>query len=318
MTTKFGSAQEIDQRLEKLGQRRKLVHRVQKTGIICIAALFGTVLFCMLMSVLGVFDNPPGFVTVIILVLFALAFVLPLAGYFANMALGTKEKALASQMTPHILGKIMDHLEVYDAYEALDTDYIRHSDLGLPHYDRIRECQDYAKGVFRGIPLEFGEFTLEEEQSERDEDGDTKTSYVAVFSGLMVVCQHGLDLRDDFSITQYTTYIGGNTIRTESEAFNKAYSIRGNDGHSIFYLLTPHYMEKLLALSNEIGDRLAMQFRKDGKLLICIRGLNLFEVKEAGSAAELQKQIEGEMDFLGKILETLEIPTQKQLDAKRR
>ena len=135
-----------------------------------------------------------------------------------------------------------------------------------------------------------------------------------VFNGLMVVCQHGLDLRDDFSITQYTTYIGGNAIRTESEAFNKAYSIRGNDGHSIFYLLTPHYMEKLLALSNEIGDRLAMQFRKDGKLLICIRGLNLFEVKEAGSAAELQKQIEGEMDFLGKILETLEIPTQKQLD----
>ena len=73
-------------------------------------------------------------------------------------------------------------------------------------------------------------------------------------------------MQDDFSISQYTTYIGGNAVRTESEAFNKAYSIRGNDGHSIFYLLTPHYMEKLLVLSNEIGKRLAMQFRKDGKL----------------------------------------------------
>ena len=271
-----------------------------------------------LLSIIGIFDDPPEFFTVIIVVLFALAFVLPLVGYYAGMWVEANEKVLASRMTPHILGKIMDHLEVYEAYEALDTDYIKHADLGLPHYDRIRECQDYAKGVFRGIPLEFGEFTLEEEQSERDEDGDTKTSYVAVFNGMMVVCQHGLDLQDDFSISQYTTYIGGNAIRTESEAFNKAYSIRGNDGHSIFYLLTPHYMEKLLALSNEIGDRLAMQFRKDGKLLICIRGLNLFEVKEAGSAAELQKQIEGEMDFLGKILETLEIPTQKQLDAKRR
>lgn len=100
-----------------------------------------------------------------------------------------------------------------------------------------------------------------------------------------------------------------NAVRTESEAFNKAYSIRGNDGHSIFYLLTPHYMEKLLALSYEIGKRLAMQFRRDGKLLLCISGLDLFEVKEAGSAAELQKQIEGEMNFLGKILETLEVPT---------
>lgn len=44
----------------------------------------------------------------------------------------------------------------------------------------------------------------------------------------------------------------------------------------------------------------------------------MFEVKEAGSTAELQKQIEGEMDFLGKILETLEVPTQEQLEAKRR
>ena len=77
-------------------------------------------------------------------------------------------------------------------------------------------------------------------------------------------------------------------------------------------------MEKLLALSDEIGKRLAMQFRRDGKLLLCIRGLDLFEVQETGSAAELQKQIEGEMDFLGKILETLESPTQKQLEAKRR
>ena len=33
MTTKFGSAQEIDQRLEKLGRQRELVHRIKKTGI---------------------------------------------------------------------------------------------------------------------------------------------------------------------------------------------------------------------------------------------------------------------------------------------
>ena len=308
----------IDQRLEKLGRQRELVHRIKKTGIICIVAMFGIAFLTLPMSLLGVSEDLIDSMIIIIAPLLFLSFILPLVGYFAGMWVGVKEKVLASRMTPHILEKVMDHLEVYDAYKALDTDYIKHADLGLPHYDHIRECQDYTKGVFRGIPLEFGEFTLEEEQTERDEDGDTKTSYVAVFSGLMVVCQHNLDLQDDFSISQYTTYIGGNAVRTESEAFNKAYSIRGNDGHSIFYLLTPHYMEKLLALSNEIGKRLAMQFRRDGKLLLCISGLDLFEVQEAGSAAELQKQIEGEMDFLGKILETLEVPTQEQLEAKRR
>ena len=85
--------------------------------------------------------------------------------------------------------------------------------------------QEFIRFMVDSDVLKFGEFTLEEEQTERDEDGDTKTSYVAVFSGLMVVCQHNLDLQDDFSISQYTTYIGGNAIRTESEAFNKAFSV---------------------------------------------------------------------------------------------
>ena len=44
----------------------------------------------------------------------------------------------------------------------------------------------------------------------------------------------------------------------------------------------------------------------------------MFEVKEPGSVAELQKQIEGEMNFLRKILETLEVHTREQLEAKRR
>lgn len=185
-----GSRLTIDQRLEKLGRQRELVRRVNKIGIICIVAMFGIAFLTLPMSLLGVSEDLIDSMIIIIAPLLFLSFILPLVGYFAGMWVGVKEKVLASRMTPHILEKVMDHLEVYDAYKALDTDYIKHADLGLPHYDRIRECQDYTKGVFRGIPLEFGEFTLEEEQTERDEDGDTKTSYVAVFSGLMVVCQH--------------------------------------------------------------------------------------------------------------------------------
>ena len=70
----------IDQRLEKLGRQRELVHRIKKTGIVCIVALFGSGFLLALLSIIGIFDNPPEFFTVIIIVLFALAFVLPLVG----------------------------------------------------------------------------------------------------------------------------------------------------------------------------------------------------------------------------------------------
>ena len=54
MTTKFGSAQEIDQRLEKLGRQRELVHRIKKTGIVCIVAVFGSGFLGALLSIIGI------------------------------------------------------------------------------------------------------------------------------------------------------------------------------------------------------------------------------------------------------------------------
>ena len=61
MTTKFGSAQEIDQRLQKLGRQRELVHRIKKTGIVCIVAVFGSGFLGALLSIIGIFDDPPEF-----------------------------------------------------------------------------------------------------------------------------------------------------------------------------------------------------------------------------------------------------------------
>ena len=84
----------IDQRLEKLGRQRELVHRTKKTGIICIVAMFGIAFLTLPMSLLGVSEDLIDSMIIIIAPLLFLSFILPLVGYFAGMWVGVKKKCL--------------------------------------------------------------------------------------------------------------------------------------------------------------------------------------------------------------------------------
>ena len=66
----------------------------------------------------------------------------------------------------------------------------------------------------------------------------------------MIVCRHTMELKEGFAFTQFTRLLGG--MKTESEAFNKAFSIYAEGGLDVFRLLTPQYMEHLVSLPDHI------------------------------------------------------------------
>ena len=232
-----------------------------------------------------------------------------LGGMIVGSISGNKAKQIAVEHTPIVLKRVMDKLESYEAHGGVGWEFLD-EELGLPSYDRIGGCGDHVKGVIRGIPIEFNEFYLEEERTERDEDGDTRTYYSTVFSGLIAICKHDKELACDVTVSQITRYIG--STKTESEDFNKAFSTRAESDLELFRLLTPQYMERLMQASGGRRDLLSLCFKKDGTLYLVIRNLDLFEANGASSTEELQKHIEGEVHLLGDILETLQIPNLHQ------
>ena len=230
-------------------------------------------------------------------------------GALIKFIMGKLAKRVAVNYTPEALKKVLDRVDEYAHKKGIDDSYIYSSSGVLPSFDRISDKRDYVKGVLRGIPVEFSEFTLQQEEEERDEDGNIKTTYSTVYSGVMLIAKHGLELKQDIMISQIVGNLFGG-LKTESIVFNKQFDIHAGDSHDIFYFLTPHYMEKLLELSNDKGKIFAMTLLKDGKLLLSLKGKNYFEAKGVSDVNRLIQKIVDEMNELGDILERLEVPAE--------
>ena len=228
-------------------------------------------------------------------------------GLAIRSLIGHVAKKVAVNYTPEALREVLDRLDSYRHGAGINDSYICSSSAGLPFYDEISGKKDYVKGVLRGIPVEFSEFSLIKEEEERDEDGEIKVTRTKVFSGTLVVLKHGLELRQDITITQISKNLFGG-IKTESEKFNKRFSIKCGDGHDVFYLLTPHYMEKLNGLSDSYGKIFCITFLTGGDLILILSGRNYFEADGVSSVSELVQKIRNEMNELGDIIDRLLIP----------
>ena len=101
-------------------------------------------------------------------------------------------------------------------------------------------------------------------------------------------------------------------VRVESEAFNQKFSIYTSDGQEAFYLLTPHFMEKLLELERRYDGKCMFGFL-NGQLHVAIDSredhfvIGLFDAVDKAKIAEHQAEIDmikGIVELVAKECET--------------
>ncbi len=308
MDNNLTNTQLDDQKMENLRKRTKLSKYIMIAGGVC----FGIMAIIFLASgktTLGT-DSPEGLAAILL----ALAgFVLLVAGLVVKQKAGAAQKQIANNYARIVLDRLMDRLDTFDHGKHVDKYYLN-QDFGFPKYDCTGFCGDYVRGVLRGVPMEFCEFELQEKHVTEDKDGDTDVSYETVFYGVIVVCRHNLALSDAVVATQFKTY--ENAYNADSEAFYNAFSVRCASGQDAELALTPDYMQKLLELSAERGNRFAVRFLQDGTLLLVIKDMNLFEMGKSENTAQLVEKLEKEMADFTNILDKLAIPAQKLTDPR--
>lgn len=308
MDNNLTNTQLDDQKMENLRKRTKLSKYIMIAGGVC----FGIMAIIFLVSgktTLGT-DSPEGLAAILL----ALAgFVLLVAGLVVKQKAGAAQKQIANNYARIVLDRLMDRLDTFDHGKHVDKYYLN-QDFGFPEYDCTGFCGDYVRGVLRGVPMEFCEFELQEEHVTEDSDGDTDVSYETVFYGVIVVCRHNLALSDAVVATQFKTY--ENAYKADSEAFYNAFSVRCTSEQDAALALTPDYMQKLLELSAERGNRFAVRFLQDGTLLLVIKDLNLFEMGKSENTAQLVEKLEKEMADFANILDKLAIPAHKLTDPR--
>jgi hypothetical protein len=135
------------------------------------------------------------------------------------------------------------------------------------------------------------------------------------FQGQWLICDFGKELsatvrlieRKSGARFQRTHDISKSDIETENAAFNKKYRIIAQDGHTAFYLLTPHFMERLLA-ADEMADASTLFYFGNGKVHIALNsGRDSFNLSSVALSnfENVREKFRGELTLLTNIVDEL-------------
>ena len=185
MTTKYGSAQEIDQRLQKLGRQGRLGGKLLGIGLLMV---FGTAILYAVLVMLAT-DLLESF-GAMFFVPMPVGFLMIIIGAVITSKTGRERSQIQDAYIPIALDQAMDRVDQFWG-ATLDERYFK-EELGLPMFDECSQSS-YLKGVLRGIPLEMSCFVLKKETTK---DDDNQPNYEIAFSGLMIVCRHTMELKE--------------------------------------------------------------------------------------------------------------------------
>ena len=99
--------------------------------------------------------------------------------------------------------------------------------------------------------------------------------------------------------------------------FNSVWSTREDAGQDAFYILTPHYMEKLIALDQDKWMKMGIQFQPNGTLLIVMRDVDFFEAETAKNVTELKEKLKNELLGLADTMERIGAVTLEEIAAQQ-
>ena len=100
---------------------------------------------------------------------------------------------------------------------------------------------------------------------------------------------------------------GGGSIPMESEAFNRQFSVFCTDAHTAFYILTPHFMERLVAVDEAAEGKSYFHFAKNRLQIAVETGRDLFEADtfKAPNVDAMRGRFRTELGRLTTVLEEM-------------
>lgn len=172
-----------------------------------------------------------------------------------------------------------DNLQ-YNSKKGFDWDEIRNSAVIACGDKKYFESEDLLLGTYEGINFKVSDVTTKKLVHRND-----KARIETIFQGQVLCFYKFDDIKTNNGYLQifqnkFLSNISGwkaeHKIYTESELFNNRFKVYADDEHNAYYILTPQIMEKIMELSNEIGDQISLSFNNN-KLFIAIKRESMFD-----------------------------------------
>ena len=161
----------------------------------------------------------------------------------------------------------------YRPEKGFSRDFIR--SIGMIDTGDSFNSNDYISGKYKNISFEQSDIHIQEEHEEEDADGNKETVLETTFLGRVMI----FDFNKKFKANiQVTSYFDANSlpwskkftrVKMEDIEFNKTFNVYAESEHEAFYILTPHFMEKLKEIAKKLKCGVMFCF-VDNKLHIAV------------------------------------------------
>lgn len=222
------------------------------------------------------------------------------------------KKLLSDHLMPPVLREIFDSAR-HDPFGRLPDSIVRGIDLDFPTFNEV-SGSDYIRGIYKGLEVEMSDLHLVHHERRRVRVNGkwvTKDTRTTVFKGQWMVCDFGKELAADLLLREKGMLdFSRSTVETESEAFNKRFCIQSRDGHSVFYILTPHMMEYILTMDDKGGGTTRMRFTREGKVHIAIHNnRDALQIKSGdyGDLDRIREQFRSDIRYLTDLIDELRL-----------
>lgn len=163
---------------------------------------------------------------------------------------------------------------VYEPEKGITEDEIRQIGM-LNTADRFRS-NDYISGTYKGIKFEQSDIHIEEEHKDTDSEGRTTTTWVTIFMGRWMNFDFNKKFKANIQVVSSrfparSLPWGKKFSKTKMEdiEFNNMFKVYSEMEHDVFYILTPHFMERMKKLYNELNGSIMFCF-VDNRLHVAI------------------------------------------------
>lgn len=148
----------------------------------------------------------------------------------------------------------------YDPNKGFDKETVYATKI-LKKEDRY-SSEDYLKGTIKGFSFESADIHLQDVRS-----NGKSTTVVTVFQGRFFMIDATHNFKEDVYVMPEHSWFFGRLdglkkVDLESIHFNRSFDVFSRDDHSVFYLLTPRFMEKIEEFS-KVARRTMFGFTKN-------------------------------------------------------
>ena len=178
------------------------------------------------------------------------------------------------------------HPDRYEPDQYIPASIIRSTGF-YPRWKSI-EGSDLVETVYRGVPITFCDLCLTHKQGK---------STTTDFEGTVILLTSDRDIHYAVAIQEEGS-LSSERIETENQEFNSRFHISGEDITEVMYVLTPHFMEKLIQADEFSNAKTCMKFIGNHIYIMLNNGKNLFEFRDASTVDEYLSFCQSDLKYV--------------------